>query len=144
MTLVRLHNDDWGYETNCFVCEATNERGLRIPFFHDDEADVVVAELHLGHAFSGAPTLLHGGIVLAVLDEAMAWAAIAIADAPGRNHCLECGDCVRACEWMIERRGDGPVPLLLGFFSGPQKIEPSSLTETGEAPAVDIAPRKSA
>ena len=79
MTLVRLHNDDWGYETNCFVCEQRNERGLRIPFFHDDEAAVIVADLELGHAFSGAPTLLHGGVVLAVLDEAMAWATIAIA-----------------------------------------------------------------
>lgn len=79
MTLVRLHNDDWGYETNCFVCEQRNEQGLRIPFFHDDDADLVVAELELGDAFSGAPTLLHGGVVLAVLDEAMAWATIAIA-----------------------------------------------------------------
>ncbi|MEM8902117.1 MAG: PaaI family thioesterase [Actinomycetota bacterium] len=79
MTLVRLHNDDWGYETNCFVCEQRNERGLRIPFFHDLEAGLVVAELELGHAYSGAPTLLHGGIVLAVLDEAMAWATIALA-----------------------------------------------------------------
>lgn len=48
---------------------------------------------------------------------------LSIADAPGRHHCLECGDCVRACEWMIERRGDGPVPLLLGYFSGPQRLE---------------------
>ncbi len=79
MTVIRLHNDDWGYETNCFVCEQRNERGMRIPFFHDTEADVVVAELRLGHEFSGAPTLLHGGVVLAVLDEAMAWATIAIA-----------------------------------------------------------------
>lgn len=79
MTLIRLHNDDWGYESNCFVCEQRNERGLRVPFFHDDEAEVVVAELRLGEEFSGAPTLLHGGVVLAVLDEAMAWATIAIA-----------------------------------------------------------------
>lgn len=52
---------------------------------------------------------------------------ISVADAPGRNHCLECGDCVRACEWMIDLRGHlkggGPVPLLLGFHSGPQKVD---------------------
>ena len=59
---------------------------------------------------------------------------LAVADAPGRNHCLECGDCVRACEWMIELRGNGPVPLLLGFFSGPQRIaeaadEPAGVAE---------------
>jgi ferredoxin-type protein NapH len=53
-------------------------------------------------------------------------AGISIADAPGRNHCLECGDCIRACEWMIEMKGDGPVPLLLGYHSGPQRVDRSS------------------
>ena len=75
----RLHNDDWGYETNCFVCEQRNESGLRIPFFHDTEHDVVEAVFDLGDVYSGAPTLVHGGLQLAILDEAMAWATIAIA-----------------------------------------------------------------
>lgn len=48
-------------------------------------------------------------------------AGLSIADAPGRNHCLECGDCVRACDWMIERRHGGEVPLRLGFFTGEQR-----------------------
>ncbi len=48
---------------------------------------------------------------------------VSIADAPGRNHCLECGDCVRACEWMIDVRGRKPVPLLIGFYRGPQRIQ---------------------
>lgn len=76
--LIRLHNDDWGYETNCFVCERRNDDGLRIPFFHDTELGLVVAEFELGDAFSGAPTLVHGGVTLAILDEAMAWACIAL------------------------------------------------------------------
>ncbi len=46
------------------------------------------------------------------------------------------GDCVRACEWMIERRGDGPVPLLLGFFSGPQKIEESVASMVDDEPII--------
>lgn len=50
-------------------------------------------------------------------------AGVSIADAPGRNHCLECGDCVRACERMIELSGHDPVPLLLGYHRGPQRIE---------------------
>jgi uncharacterized protein (TIGR00369 family) len=33
----------------------------------------------LDDRFSGAPSYVHGGVLLAVLDEAMAWAAIAIA-----------------------------------------------------------------
>jgi ferredoxin-type protein NapH len=50
-------------------------------------------------------------------------AGVSIADAPGRNHCLECGDCVRACEWIIDLKGNEPVPLLLGYYSGPQRVE---------------------
>lgn len=78
MAIQRLHNEDWGFETNCFVCEPTNERGLRIPFFHDDERSLITAEFELADTFSGAPTLVHGGVTLAVLDEAMAWACIAV------------------------------------------------------------------
>lgn len=78
MTLHRLHNEDWGFETNCFVCEPTNQAGLQIPFFHDDERSVVAAEFELSAIYSGAPTLVHGGVTLALLDEAMAWACIAV------------------------------------------------------------------
>ncbi|HVF32608.1 MAG TPA: hotdog domain-containing protein [Acidimicrobiales bacterium] len=74
-----LTNARWGFTSNCFVCEPANSHGLRLPFFHDDEADAVVADFELGDEFSGAPSYVHGGVVLAVLDEAMAWAAIAIA-----------------------------------------------------------------
>ena len=71
---------------------------------------------------------------------------LSVAEAPGRNHCLECGDCVVACEWIIDRRGDGPVPLLLGFFSGsqrenpegpPQATEQSSLPKVGPGRSAD-------
>ncbi|MHB1855494.1 MAG: PaaI family thioesterase [Acidimicrobiales bacterium] len=75
----RLTNEDWGFESNCFVCEPRNQAGLRIPFHHDEDNGVVTAELNLGPDFSGAPNYLHGGITLAVLDEAMAWATIALA-----------------------------------------------------------------
>lgn len=78
MTRHRLHNEDWDFDTNCFVCEPTNDRGLRIAFFLDDERELVTAEFELTDAFSGAPTLVHGGVTLAVMDEAMAWACIAI------------------------------------------------------------------
>lgn len=81
MTVRRLDNVAWGFESSCFVCEPTNDRGLRIPFFHDDEAEKVTAEFSLGPAFSGSPRYVHGGVTLAVLDEAMAWAAIACARA---------------------------------------------------------------
>jgi len=76
MTVRPLTNAGWGFESMCFVCEAANERGLRIPFSHDDEAGTVLAEFTLTEAYSGAPTLAHGGILMAVCDEAMCWATI--------------------------------------------------------------------
>jgi uncharacterized protein (TIGR00369 family) len=74
-----LTNAGWGFETNCYVCEPANPLGLRIPFFHDDEAGIVTAEFRLGAEHSGAPHYVHGGVLLAIMDEAMAWAAIALA-----------------------------------------------------------------
>ena len=76
MTLKPLTNADWGFDSMCFVCEDANERGLRIPFFHDDESDSITAEFTLSETFSGAPALAHGGILMAVCDEAMCWATI--------------------------------------------------------------------
>lgn len=79
MALIRLHNETWGFDSNCFVCEPKNQLGLRIPFHHDDERDIVVAEFTLDNTFSGAPSLVHGGVSLAILDEAQSWATIAVA-----------------------------------------------------------------
>ena len=79
MALVRLHNETWGFDSNCFVCEPKNEHGLRIPFHHDDEREIVVADFTLDNTFSGAPSFVHGGLSLAILDEAQAWATIAVA-----------------------------------------------------------------
>ena len=68
----------WGFESNCFVCEPANSNGLRIPFSHDVEGEIVFAGFLLDGRFSGAPSYVHGGVTLAILDEAVAWAAIAI------------------------------------------------------------------
>ena len=75
----RLENSRWGFESNCFVCEAANPAGLGLEFFVDADDQAVVAEFSLDERFSGAPSYVHGGVVLAVLDEAMAWATIALA-----------------------------------------------------------------
>jgi len=79
VTVTPLTNAAWGFESMCFVCEDTNEHGLRIPFFHDDEAGTVTAEFTMSEVFSGAPAFVHGGLLMAVADEAMCWATIAIA-----------------------------------------------------------------
>ena len=77
--MTELNNAKWGFESNCFVCEPRNERGLGIRFSHDPELEVVTASFELGDEFSGAPSWVHGGLVLAILDEAMAWAWATIA-----------------------------------------------------------------
>ena len=79
MTVTPLTNAGWGFDSLCFVCEDSNERGMRIPFFHDAEDGTVSAELTLTEVFSGAPALAHGGVLMAVCDEAMCWATIAVA-----------------------------------------------------------------
>lgn len=79
MSRKRMRNDEWIFGSNCFVCETTNEAGLRIPFWFDDETGEVDGEFVLDDRFSGAPSYLHGGVTLAILDEAQAWATIAAA-----------------------------------------------------------------
>ena len=75
----RLTNDDWGLDSSCFVCEAKNPAGLQLELWADDEVGEVWTAMNLGPSFSGAPTLVHGGISLAILDEVQAWAVIALA-----------------------------------------------------------------
>jgi len=79
-----LDNARWGFDSNCFVCEPSNRAGLGIAFFHDDQEESVEGDFCLGTNFSGAPHYVHGGLVLAILDEAMAWGAIAL----GRSFAL--------------------------------------------------------
>lgn len=78
MGLVQLDNARWEFPVQCFVCEPSNTAGLRIPFFHDTNGQLVTARFTPGPQHSGAPQLMHGGISMALLDEAMAWAAIAV------------------------------------------------------------------
>jgi acyl-coenzyme A thioesterase PaaI-like protein len=80
MALHPLRNTAFGFPSECFACDPDNPVGLRLSFLHDDEAGKVVSEFTLGPAYSGAPRFVHGGVLLAILDEAMAWAAIAVAE----------------------------------------------------------------
>ena len=79
MTRTLLDNEQWEFGTNCFVCEPKNEKGIGIPFYLDAEAACVVTDFTPAVHHSGAPALAHGGLSMALLDEGMAWAVIAIA-----------------------------------------------------------------
>ena len=78
MALERLDATRFGFDSSCFVCNEHNPRGLQVPFFHDTDRDRIVAYFTLDEHFSGAPTLVHGGATLALIDEGMSWATIAI------------------------------------------------------------------
>ena len=79
----------FAFETRCFVCDQDNEGGLRQRFFLDDELNRVVAEFVPSADHSGAPNYAHGGVTMAVLDEAMAWAIIAMKERFGLTHKAE-------------------------------------------------------
>lgn len=55
---------------HCFVCGLQNDKGLHISFF-DDGDKRVIARLTAGQEYQGYPGVLHGGIVSALLDEAI-------------------------------------------------------------------------
>jgi acyl-coenzyme A thioesterase PaaI-like protein len=57
---------------NCFACSPTHPRGLHLRF-HSDGPDRVRSEVTLGGDFVGLGSVVHGGIVATVFDEAMAW-----------------------------------------------------------------------
>lgn len=79
MARVLLDNEQWDFGTSCFVCEPKNERGIGIPFYVDAEQDRVEADITPRLHHSSAPTFAHGGFSMALLDEGMAWAVIALA-----------------------------------------------------------------
>jgi uncharacterized protein (TIGR00369 family) len=62
-------------EGGCFVCGKDNEHGLRLSF--TTENGQTVSEFTLQKYFQGYQNIIHGGIIAAILDEAMIQAAMA-------------------------------------------------------------------
>jgi uncharacterized protein (TIGR00369 family) len=60
----------------CFVCGLENPIGLKMAFYQDAE-ERVVAEFTPGDEHQGYPGVVHGGIVMAMLDETLGRVAIA-------------------------------------------------------------------
>ena len=55
---------------NCFGCGAQNRIGMRLRFFVDDQGNAI-ATLRLARRFQGPHGFVHGGVIAAILDEAM-------------------------------------------------------------------------
>ncbi len=62
-------------EGACFVCGKNNEHGLQLSFTTD--AGKTICEFVVRKDFQGYKDIIHGGIVTAILDEAMIYAAMA-------------------------------------------------------------------
>lgn len=60
---------------NCFACGPANPIGMHVRFDRAAEGDGVYARVELGPHYQGWRGIAHGGIVMALLDEAMAHAA---------------------------------------------------------------------
>jgi uncharacterized protein (TIGR00369 family) len=60
---------------NCFACGPANPIGLHVHFDPAADAEGVYARLELAAQYQGWRGIAHGGIVMALLDEAMAHAA---------------------------------------------------------------------
>ncbi len=55
----------------CFGCGRDNPDGMRLKFVYDEEGNRFIAHFRLGRRFTGPPRHAHGGIIAAILDEAM-------------------------------------------------------------------------
>jgi len=69
--------NDFSDNRNCFVCGRENPAGLRLEFREDPENGAAEAEVAFPACFQGWQDTVHGGLLAAVLDEAMIKAAAA-------------------------------------------------------------------
>lgn len=60
---------------NCFACGPSNPIGMHVQFDRDGGGKGVLARVTLAPEYQGWRGIAHGGIVMALLDEAMAHAA---------------------------------------------------------------------
>lgn len=124
MAVRALENTAFGFPAACYVCDPANPHGLRLSFVHDDETDMVISEFTLGPAYSGAPRFVHGGLILTILDEAMAWAAIGIAGRFAVSRTVRAGfrrpvmvDVVHRVEAVVESHDDASVSARARVFN---------------------------
>lgn len=61
----------------CFFCGPENDDGLGLEFVYDEEAGETLCEYVPEQRFQGQGNILHGGMQMGLLDEAMWWAGYA-------------------------------------------------------------------
>ena len=55
----------------CFVCGPDNPDGMHLVFTLDEERNTFICHFNLGDRYTGPPGHCHGGIIAAILDDAM-------------------------------------------------------------------------
>jgi uncharacterized protein (TIGR00369 family) len=55
----------------CFGCGQDNSQGMHLKFTYNEEGKSFVARFRLARRYTGPPGYAHGGIIAAILDEAM-------------------------------------------------------------------------
>ena len=63
-----------GGNHNCFACSPQNPYGLQMQFYAS--SDTVFSRLRIPDHLGGWNNVVHGGVVSAMLDEVMSWAAM--------------------------------------------------------------------
>jgi uncharacterized protein (TIGR00369 family) len=68
----------FGPDQGCFGCAPHNPVGMRLRFFRDLEAGVVVTKLTPQPGWEGPPGVLHGGLQATLADEIGAWTLVGL------------------------------------------------------------------
>ena len=102
--------DDHG----CFGCGRLNPHGLRLAFYRTPDEERIWASFTPATVHEGFAGVTHGGIVTAVLDEAMGWVIVdrGIWAVTGKlaisfRRPVEAGVATRVSAWVVAARGRG-------------------------------------
>ena len=68
------------YSTGCFICGHDNPHGLSIQFYTLECISKVFVDIDIDTKYMSYLNTVHGGILSALLDEAMGWAAFIYSD----------------------------------------------------------------
>jgi uncharacterized protein (TIGR00369 family) len=66
-----IHSQHKALQNHCFVCGKDNLDGMHLKFYLDETARRAVCKFKLSRRYQGPPGHSHGGIIAAILDEAM-------------------------------------------------------------------------
>lgn len=66
-----IHTQHKALKNHCFVCGPENADGMHLKFYLDEAARRAVCKFKLTRRYQGPPGHSHGGIIAAILDEAM-------------------------------------------------------------------------